>query len=156
LLAAGADCPRTTDADPLFGAAYPGWYGSEAFAVAAPAGGIWPTTKPGDLISVKLPWRSAGYVAGSESNLKVTIENLGGGTVSARAYGPSNMYPADGITGSPSPEKMQEIIRDMHLYPDRWRMLTGMYFPDAGCWRINATYLGQTLSFVVETVAPER
>jgi hypothetical protein len=31
-------------------------------------------------------------------------------------------------------------------------MLTGVDFPDPGCWEISASYLGQTLKFVVETV----
>jgi hypothetical protein len=32
-----------------------------------------------------------------------------------------------------------------------WTMLAGIDFPSIGCWRLNLGYLGQSLSFVVET-----
>ena len=34
-------------------------------------------------------------------------------------------------------------------------MLVGIDFPSAGCWRITLDYIGQSLSYVVETVAVE-
>jgi hypothetical protein len=36
--------------------------------------------------------------------------------------------------------------------PHGWLMLTGVDFPDPGCWEITASYLGQTLKFVAQTV----
>jgi hypothetical protein len=36
---------------------------------------------------------------------------------------------------------------------NKWRMLVGVDFPDPGCWEITGEYLGQTLTFVVETVS---
>ena len=36
---------------------------------------------------------------------------------------------------------------------DRWRMLTGVDFPEPGCWQISADYLGSKLTFVIESAA---
>ena len=48
------------------------------------------------------------------------------------------------------------MLNEMHRSPDRWRMLTGVDFRGAGCWEVTAAYLGQTLTFVVETVNSDR
>jgi hypothetical protein len=34
-----------------------------------------------------------------------------------------------------------------------WTMLVAVEFPEPGCWELTATYLGQTLKFIVEVVA---
>lgn len=143
--------PIRTDRDPLFGVAYPGWYGTESLAVQLPASGILPTTRPGALLAAKLPWRSAGYRPGTESQLDVTIENLGGGPVTAKVHAPTNEYPL-GDTRGLSESGIKAILRRAEASTGKWRMLTGMDFPDAGCWQITGTYFGQSLTFVVETV----
>lgn len=107
------------------------WYGSEALAVRLPVDGVWPTTPAGALISVKLMWWSTGFRPGMESNLHVTVRSLSGEPVTAVVSRPTNA----------------------HDEPLGWTMLTGMRFPDPGCWEITGEYLGQTLTFVIETVA---
>ena len=39
------------------------------------------------------------------------------------------------------------------LANELWTILTGVDFSSAGCWRNTGEYLGQTLSFVVQTIA---
>jgi hypothetical protein len=107
------------------------WYGSEALAVSLPKDGIWPTTARGALIAVKLFWWSAGFRPGMESNLSVTVRELAGARVSAVVSKPTNAY-AESLGG--------------------WTLLTGIDFPEPGCWEITGKYLGQELTFVVETV----
>ena len=131
---AGDICPVTPGPDEIFGAPLPkgkNWYGSESLAVKLPTDGIWPTTISGDLIAVKLFWWSVGFEAGMESNLTVDILSLNGKTVRAKVGKPTNAY-AESLGG--------------------WTMLTGIDFPDPGCWQISGAYLGQILTFVVETV----
>jgi hypothetical protein len=56
-------CPRTIGANEVFLEPWPQaetWFGSESLAVILPQDGIWPTTVPGHLISVKLFWYSVG------------------------------------------------------------------------------------------------
>lgn len=124
-------CAATRGTD-LFGPALPNsstWYGSEALAVQLPVDGVWPTTGPGALIAVKLFWWSAGFRPGMESNLKVTVRRVDGSPGAAVVSRPTNAH----------------VLGD-------WTMLTGIDFPDAGCWEITGEYLGQRLAFVVETV----
>src|SRR5690606_36272332 len=97
------------------------WYGSEALAVQLPPTGTWPTTAPGALISVKLFWWSAGFRPGMESNLNVTIRELSGAAVTAVISEPTNAHAAS-LGG--------------------WTMLTGIDFPQPGCWQITGQYLG--------------
>jgi hypothetical protein len=119
-------CPRSV------GSTAPGsWYGSESLAVLLPAGGVWPTTAPGALIAVKVFWRSAGFRPGMESKLAVTLKPFNGVEADAVVLRATNAY-AESLGG--------------------WTMLTGIDFPKAGCWEITGRYLGQELSFVVETV----
>jgi hypothetical protein len=66
-----------------------------------------------------------------ESNLKVTIRELSGAAVTAVVSRPTNAH-AGSLGG--------------------WIMLTGIDFPKPGCWEITGKYLGQSLSFIVETV----
>lgn len=152
-------CPKTTRADPLFGAAYSGWYGSEAFAAEVPTDGTWAPTEPGALLAVKLLWRSPGFRPGSESNLAVTITNLGGGPMTARVRGTSNMFPVQSQIADPrafGAEQRNTLERAIRTSPDQWRMMSGLDFPDEGCWQIRAEYLGQVLTFVVATVKRDR
>ena len=128
-------CPRTTGYKAL-GPPLPksaNWHGSEALAVQLPQTGTWPTTAPGAAISVKLFWWSAGFRPGMESNLNVTIRELSGAPVTAEISKPTNAH-APSLGG--------------------WTMLTGIHFPQPGCWEITGQYLGQSLSFVVEVQAP--
>lgn len=129
-----SDCPKTMGAAHLLGPPFPEserWYGSEALAVMVPDEGTWQTTKPGAQIAIKLFWWSASFEPGVESHLEVTIRNLSGMIMDAVVSRPTNAY-AESLGG--------------------WTMLTGIAFPSAGCWEIRGEYLGQSLSFVVETV----
>lgn len=131
--AAEFTCPRTvgrTALEPPLPKSE-NWYGSEALAVQLPPAGTWPTTASGALIAVKLLWWSAGFRSGMESNLNVTIRELSGAKVTAAISKPTNAHAAS-LGG--------------------WTMLTGIDFPQPGCWEITGRYLGQSLSFVVETV----
>jgi hypothetical protein len=119
-------CPRTVGASELGG-----WYGSESFAASLPARGVWPTTAPGNLIAVKLIWRSAGFRPGMEANLDVTVKPLNGSQPTAVVVGNTNAH-AESFGG--------------------WAMMTGLDFPNAGCWEITGRYRGEELRFVVETV----
>ena len=119
-------CPRTVGSTELGG-----WYGGESFAVQLPSGGVWPTTAPGARIAVKLIWRSAGFKPGMESNLDVTVKPLNGAQAAAVVLGNTNAN-AESFGG--------------------WAMMTGIDFPDAGCWEITGRYRGEELRFVVETV----
>lgn len=147
-------CPVTTSEDPLAGAAIPGWYGTESLAVRfSDKAMIWPTTKPEALIAGRLEWRSSGFRPGSESNLKLLIENLQGRPVTARISGAQNAYmPSVQPGGTLTDSEADALKREMLVSLDRWRMLTGVDFPEPGCWRISADYLGQKLTFVIESV----
>src|SRR5689334_9645360 len=116
-------CPRTVGATEAGG-----WYGTESFAAQLPAGGVWPTTTSGHLIAVKLIWRSPGFRPGMESNLAVTVKPLNGAEANAVVLGSTNASSGDG-----------------------WAMMTGIDFPNAGCWEITGRYRGEELRFVVET-----
>jgi hypothetical protein len=134
--AAQGACPRTTEFTAL-GSPLPSsdrWYGSEALAVQLPPNGVWPSTEPGAEAAVKVFWWSAGFRPGSESNLSVSIKELNGAPLSAIVSKATNAR-AEALGG--------------------WAMLTGIDFPAAGCWEITGRYLGQELTFVVETAASE-
>jgi hypothetical protein len=74
---------------------------------------------------------SIGFKPGMEENLAVRVESLSGGPNDAVVKGVTNAG-ADSLGG--------------------WTMLAGIDFPSAGCWRLTVDYLGQSLSFVVETL----
>jgi hypothetical protein len=82
-------------------------------------------------MAVKLFWWSLGFEPGMESNLNVDIRSLNGKPVRAKINKPTNAH-SESLGG--------------------WTMLTGIDFPDPGCWQISGEYLGQILTFVVETV----
>lgn len=127
-----SSCPVTVGSDSL-GPPFPeseNWYGSEALAVILPEDGRWGITGPNALIAVKLFVWSAGFKPGMERDLSVKIEPLSGQANDAVVGGATNAG-AKSLGG--------------------WTMLTGIDFPSVGCWRLTLDYLGQSLSFVVET-----
>ena len=134
LAESGDSCPITSGSDKFLGPPFPeaeNWYGKESLAVILPANGLWPTTKSGHLMAVKLFWWSLGFEPGMESNLSVDIRSLNGKPVRAKINKPTNAH-SESLGG--------------------WTMMTGIDFPDPGCWQISGEYLGQILTFVVETV----
>ena len=137
------ECPVTLGTDELLGPDSHYSYGSEALAVALPADGTWPVTGPTALIAVKLFWRSAGFRPGMEHNLHVEIKSLHDGP---------NDAVVTGVTNANSPRDDIEAARFDDEWQDGWVMLTGIDFPSAGCWQITGEYLGQSLTFVVQTV----
>ena len=144
-----ASCPRTTAHDPSFGAWRPGWHGTEGLAVQLGSDRVWGTLGHGFRISQKVFWWSAAYRLGTESELKVHIESLTGGPMTARVSDTTNAHLGD-----------LERLSEPELYatsgsPDKWLMLVGVAFPDPGCWRVTGEYFGQKLTFVVETGEPE-
>ena len=127
-------CPITQGSDSI-GPPFPrseNWYGGESFAVQLPANGTWLTARDGALIPVKLFWWSAGFRPGMEASLTVEIRSLNDQPMTARVSRPTNAH-SDSLGG--------------------WTMLTGIEFPDPGCWEISGQYLGQRLSFIVQTVS---
>jgi hypothetical protein len=130
---AGESCPRTIGANKAFVESWPQsntWFGSEALAVLLPEDGIWPTTKEGHSIAVKLFWYSAGFKPGMERDFVGRIDRLDDGPNDAEISRPTNAG----------------------LGNDVWTILTGIDFKSVGCWRITGEYQGQTLQFVVETL----
>ena len=99
------------------------WFGSRSFSVNLREDG---TYNGGD----KFFWYSQGFEPEQASELQVEIRRLDAGPVTATALEPTNA-----------------------LFDGRWHMLTGISFPDAGCWEITGTWRGQTLTFVVESLA---
>lgn len=130
--ASDSTCPTTIGTDSL-GPPFPeaeNWYGSESLAVVLPEDGRWGITGPNARIAVKLFVWSLGFKPGMEKNLSVRVESLSGGANDAIVKGITN-------AGAPS--------------LGGWTMLAGIDFPSVGCWRLTLDYLGQSLSFVVET-----
>ena len=106
------------------------WYGSESLAVILPKDGKWGITGPTANIAVKLFVWSLGFRPGMERQLSVRVESL--------SSGPNDAV-VKGISGAKAPSL------------GGWTMLAGIDFPSVGCWRLTLDYLGQSLSFVVET-----
>ncbi|HEY6598293.1 MAG TPA: hypothetical protein VIZ30_03235, partial [Pseudomonadales bacterium] len=93
-----------------------------------------PATKAGHLIAVKLFWWSQGFEPGMESEMHVTLADLGKPDQSAKTLRTSNAK-APSLGG--------------------WTMLTGIDLPYAGCFRISGSYRGAALSFVVQAIDAE-
>ena len=144
-VAAETACPRTTADDPLYEAAFPGWYGTEGLAVEL-GSGKWGTTH-----RHKVLWRSVGFRPGTESNLRIEIKNLLGGPVTGSFSEARSFYPGTDWRGL-GLEDVEAAAQEILAETDGWFMLTGADLPEPGCWEISAEYLGQTLTFVVETV----
>ena len=136
-------CPRTLGSETAFRGPWPAaatWYGTEALAVKLPKDGIWPTTKPGNRISVKVFWYSTefqataekGFDGGEHMGFEARIRRLGPGPNDAVISGPNWV----GLGG----------------LGENWTILTGIDFPSAGCWELTGEYFDQSLTFVVETI----
>ena len=130
-----ATCAVTLGTDQTFDAPFPdagSWYGSESLAVVLSNDGTWSTTSPTARIAVKLFVWSLGFEPGMEHELSVTIDSLSG-------------LPNDAI--------VKDVTNAGVGTDGSSAMLAGIDFPSAGCWNIHLDYRGQSLSFVVETVA---
>lgn len=136
--AEAATCPVTLASDEFRGPvdAAPGtrWYGNDVLAVMLPADGIWPTTKSGALIAVKLFWWSKGFEPGMENALRVEVTDLEKPAQYPKTIDATNAK-AKSLGG--------------------WAMLTGLDLPHAGCWRISGSYHGEDLSFVIQAIDAE-
>lgn len=133
-LGAPEECDRTIGSSKEIVETWPHvetWFGSTALAVILPDNGTWPTTAPGHSISVKLFWWREGFEPGNEANLVVQLKRLDNGLNDADISSPTN------AGGDPL---------------GAWTMLTGIDFPSAGCWEVTGKYLGDKLTFIVETV----
>jgi len=142
----GAGCPATLGTDGVLGRPFPEsgyWHGTEALAVSLPADGVLSVTGPGARIAAKLFWRSAGYRPGMEGKLKIHITDFDGR--------PSDAIVRDITNANSVPDDLAAAQLDDD-WMDNWAMLTGVDFPTPGCWRVTGEYLGQSLSFVVETI----
>ena len=138
----GGTCPVTLGTDELLEPDSHNIYGSEALAVALPADGTWPTTGPTARIAVKLFWSSAGFRPGMERHLRIEIVNLNGG--------PNDAVVKDVTNANSIPVDLEKAQFDDE-WQDGWRMLVGIDFPSPGCWELTGEYLGQSLTFKVET-----
>ena len=126
-------CPVTLGSNSL-GVPFPqaeNWFGSESLAVILPKDGQWEITGPTARIAAKLFIWSVGYEPGMEQNLSVRVRALFGG-------------PNDVVVKDLTNAKAKSL--------GGWTMLAGIDFPSPGCWRLTLEYLGQSLSFVVETI----
>ena len=139
----GGECPVTLGTDKLLGQASSNLYGSEALAVTLPASSTLAVTAPNARIAAKLFWRSAGFRPGMERNLNIEIVNLHGG--------PNDTVVKDITNANIVPGDWEEAQFDDE-WQAGWMMLTGIDFPSPGCWEITGEYLGQSLTFVIETV----
>jgi len=131
------DCPVTLGSkvipDSPFSEFY--WYGNgKKLAASVPADGIWYTTHPDHLISVKLWWWSDAYRPSMESELSVKIVSLHGDPQPPSYGRVTNGY--------------QKSLKDS----GPWAMLMGIDFPESGCWQITGRFRDQTLGFVVKVV----
>ncbi|MDH4125700.1 MAG: hypothetical protein OEW64_12800 [Gammaproteobacteria bacterium] len=127
------ECPVTIGIDGPYVEGWPNaktWYGSEKIAVILPADGIWPTTKPGNLTSVKLFWYLEGFKPGLENEFEFSIQRID--------EGPNDAV-APRVTNAGGPNL------------GAWTALVGIDFPNEGCWEIAGSFRGNTLTFVVKT-----
>ena len=136
-------CPVTLGTDELLKSDSRGVYGSDSLAVSLPPNGTVQVTGPNGLIAIKLFWRSAGFRPGMEQQLRVKVVNLHDGPNDAVVSEPTN------ANWSRDDFEAREFDDE---WLDSWMMLTGIDFPSVGCWEITGEYLGQSLTFVVETV----
>lgn len=109
------------------------WYGSESLAVSLPSNGKWSITGPTARIAVKLFVHSVGFEPGMERHLSVRVESL---------------------TGQPNDAVVKDVTNAGNASLTEWAMLVGIDFPSVGCWQLTLDYLGQSLTFIVETVNP--
>ena len=129
-------CPVTHGSRHKEGSPFTGfnWYGTNKLAATAPVDGIWYTTRPGALISVKLFWWSDVFRIGMESELIVKIKSLYGNPVSPKISKTTNAY------------------RDSLQLSGPWAMLVGIDFAEPGCWQITGRFRDESLVFVVNVL----
>jgi hypothetical protein len=113
-----------------------GWFGSEALAIKLPADGIWRGMSARYHYGDKLWFWRRGYSAHTEVQPNLTL---------------------DGVKMGGANEERLHIERATNAFGPGWdRMLVGMEFPSAGCWRVTVTYehidIRHELTFVVEVV----
>ena len=136
--AESATCRRTIPSGEYEGPVppWPGtrWYGGDSLAVMLPTDGVWPTTKAGHLIAIKLFWFSRGFQPGMEEDLRVQVVNFDEQGGEVRTVKATNAH-AESLGG--------------------WAMLTGIDFPQPGCWRISASYRNEELSFTVKVIGAD-
>ena len=137
------DCPVTLGTDELLASDTRGVYGSDSLAVFLPLDGKVQVTGPKGLIAIRLFGRSAGFRPGMEENMHVSVVNLHDGPNDAVVSRTTN-------ANTPRDDYEDRQFDDEWL--DGWLMLTGIDFPSVGCWEVTGEYLGQSLTFVVETV----
>ncbi len=103
------------------------WFGSESLAVAIPGNGVWHGMGPERDFFDKLFWLVGGVQPGLESDFSLTGRHL-------------------------YDDSIKPIIGDAYPASDSggWSLLVGVGFPQSGCWELTGTYLGQSLTFVVD------
>ena len=111
------------------------WYGSEALAVKLPANGRWRGMGANHRYRDKTWFWRRGYRAGDEPRPALTLSGV---RIS------EDDAPQDLVAG-----------RATNAMGEGWQqMLALVEFPNAGCWRVTATYthagIAQELVFVVE------
>lgn len=104
------------------------WFGSESLAVAIPENGIWHGMGPERDFFDKLFWLVGGFQPGLESDFSLTGRHLYDDLIK----------PIIDDAGNASHEDF-----------GGWSILVGVGFPRTGCWELTGTYLGQSLTFVV-------
>lgn len=140
IAAADQICPKDIPQARFEGSPFPefgDWFGTEALAATAPRDGTWVTTAPNAVIAVKLFWWSAGFQPGMEHNLSVTMTDLFDPERSIDIGPATNAGDVNMIGGEAG---------------GRWAALVGIDIREAGCWEVKGEYLGQTLTFIVETI----
>jgi hypothetical protein len=136
-----ADCPVTLpSSSPVVvpedePSASHAWFGSEALAIHLPSDGVWRGMGRDHHYRDKLWFWRRGYSARSETQPKLTL---------------------DGVKQGADEERLHIADATNAFGPDWDRMLVGMEFPSAGCWRVTATYvradIHHEVTFVVEVV----
>lgn len=101
-------------------------------AVMLPQDGVWPLTRPGGRIAVKLFWFLDGFRPGMEDEFLFSIRRIGDGPDDAAA---------DRVTNAGG-----ESL-------GAWTALVGLHFLSEGCWEVWGSFRGQSLRFVAETRA---
>jgi hypothetical protein len=56
------------------------------------------------------------------------------------------------LIGGPNDVVVKDVTHALDSSWENGAMLAGIDFPSPGCWKLTLEYLGQSLSFVVETV----
>lgn len=136
---AEANCPVSLPETMLPGQEAPSslqWFGSDALAVLLPQDGVWRGMGPDRDFFDKLFWLAAGFQPGMEGDFSVTGRKLGDDGASLRPL-------VSGVTNA------------RHDDFGGWTVLTGLGFPQAGCWEVTGSFKGQHLTFIVQVVVAD-